>query len=164
MDRSGHGLYVEAASRNFLVELRRTKENLSILDVPSEGRTDILPNWGQKPSTSTVSLGLCVAAELAPTNSRILASDYCVTVAGPRQLSRYSDGFWAGRQGFYSLRGKQISIIFSRGLHSASNLMGFIIPEVKRLGVNLTTHLHPVPRSRIVELSPLPLTPSWGSA
>jgi hypothetical protein len=73
-------------------------------------------------------------------------------------LSRYSYGLRAGRPGFDSRQEIDFSLLHSvqtgSGAQPASHPMGTrdLSPRVKGRCVKLTTHLHLVPRSRMVEL------------
>jgi hypothetical protein len=73
----------------------------------------------------------------------------------PGILYRYSDGPWAGRPGFTSWQGQE-NFLFSTAFRLAHSLL---FNEYQRLfagviavgGVKLTTHLHLMLRSRMVE-------------
>jgi hypothetical protein len=74
-------------------------------------------------------------------------------------LSQYSDGLRAGRPGFDSRQDQEI-FLFSTAIRLALGptqspiqwVPGAISLGINRPGVKLTTHLHLVPRSKIVEL------------
>jgi hypothetical protein len=93
---------------------------------------------------------LSVAIDMWYTNSRKSVMSLCFFFE-PRYLTRYRAGLQAGRSGFDSRKCK----IFFFAPQSPDLLWG---PSVK-----LTTHLHFVPRSRMVELylQSLPHMSSW---
>jgi hypothetical protein len=92
----------------------------------------------------------------------------------PGQRSRYSDGLCAGWPVFDSRQGHDFSLLHNvqtgSGTHPASYPIGTVCSfsggkAASGRGVNLTTHLHLVPRSSMVELYlHSPDTSSWHSA
>jgi hypothetical protein len=69
----------------------------------------------------------------------------------PGWLSRYSDGLHARRQGFDSLQGQETflhSVHTGSGAHPTSSIQR--VPRKNGQGMNLTTHLHLLPRSKIL--------------
>jgi hypothetical protein len=72
----------------------------------------------------------------------------------PGELSRYRNELWGGGPGFYFRKDQDFSL-----LHSVQTALGSTQPPVQWVpggktagGEKLTTHLHLVPRSRMMEL------------
>jgi hypothetical protein len=72
----------------------------------------------------------------------------------PGQLSRHSDGPWAGRPEFHSWKGQNVSVLHGVNTNSGACQASYGMDTGGKAAghLKLTAHLRLVPRSRMVEL------------